>query len=179
MNDVTAWLSGNRLAKSAARTAQSSLISAVYINHFNIQQGDGWFGDSEMQFHSVAVDGPIYAWVGDFSQTPVFDATCDLGSYYQNSVEEDRGYDALRLLSPGVTNVGQLVCNNSAAWYAIAIVEDDGLATGENDDFGWRFYYPGSYPFGATLGTATANVMSFYTNTWDPVRSAYLRIQYN
>jgi hypothetical protein len=179
VNDVTAWLSGNRPASAPATASQSSLISGVYINHFNIQEGDGWFGDSEMQFHSVAVDGPIYAWVGDYGQTPVFDATCPLGSWYQNGVVEDNGYDGLRLLSPGVTSLN-VVCNGVLGWYAVAIVEDDGLATGENDDFGWRFWYPGTYPFGASAGTATVNVQSFYKNTWQTtVRTAYLRIQFN
>ena len=59
--------------------------------------------------------------------------------------------------------------------------------TFSNDDFGWRFYRgPGTYPFDATLGTATSNVMSFYVDTWGTEippyntgpRSAYLRIQY-
>jgi hypothetical protein len=178
-NGVTAWLSGNRPASAPATASQSSLISGVYINHFNVQEGDGWFGNSEMQFHSVAVDGPIYDWVGDYDQMPVVDATCDLGSYYQNNVEEDRGYDGLFSLSPGVTNVLSVACNGTLGWYAVAIVEDDGLGTGGNDDFGWRFWYSGTYPFGATVGTATGNVQSFYTNTWDPTRSAYFRIQYN
>ena len=42
-----------------------------------------------------------------------------------------------------------------------------------------RFWYAAPYPFGATLGTATVNVQSFYINTWGNVRSAYFRIQYN
>lgn len=179
-NDVTAWLSANRPVGAAATTAsQSSQTSAVYINHFNIQEGDGWFGDSEIQFHSVSIDPPLYYWEGNYLQTPVFDAVCHLGNWFQNGVREDVGYDGLRILSPGVTDVNALVCNGSAAWYAVAIVEDDEFGTGANDDYGWRFYTSGSYPFGATLGTATANVMSFFTNTHDSIRSAYLRIQYN
>jgi hypothetical protein len=82
-----------------------------------------------------------------------------------------------------------LVCSSEAHRFAVRagipaampvlIVEDDGFGTGANDDFGWRFWYSGTYPFGATLGTATINVQSFYKNTWDNVRSAYFRIQFN
>ena len=79
-----------------------------------------------------------------------------------------------------MTNVGSVVCSNSLAWYGVKILEIDGGLNGGDDEFGWRFWYTGTYRFGATLGTATANVQSFYTNTWDTnIRSAYFRIQYN
>jgi hypothetical protein len=162
------------LPNSANESLSASMAANTYINHFNVQEGDGWFGDSEMQFHSAALVG-YHGFVGDHNQFLVTDDSCPLGSYYRNGVVEDRGYDGLFLISPGVTNVSSVQCNSQAAYYGIHIIEIDGGANGENDDFGWRFYTTGPYPFGATVGT----VYSFYTNTWDSVRSAYLRIVYN
>lgn len=165
--------------RASSTATVASMITAVYINHFNIQQGDGWFGDSEMQFVSNAIVPPIYDWVGDYTQFPIFEDACELGTYYQNGVEEDQGYDGLFLISPGVTNIFSLSCNSQSAVYAIRIIEKDGGLTGGDDEFGWRFYASGAYPFGATIGTSQLDVHSYFTNTWDNIRSAYLRIQYN
>lgn len=130
-----------------------------------------------MQFQSFALSGYYGFVLGPGAWYLVADQYCPLGTYYQNDVVEDRGYNGLFLLSPGITNVGSIApCNGSPAYYGIHIIEIDGGGTGEDDDFGWRFYQTGSYPFGATAGT----VYSFYANTMDTnTRTAYLRIVYN
>jgi hypothetical protein len=196
-NGLTVWLSANRAGNAPTSASQSSMVSGIYINHFNVQEGDGWFGDSEMQFHSTALDGPIEDW-GIFPpyNNPGVYGLCPLGTYYRNGVEEDVGYNGLFSLSPGITDVnGSIVKSCDAdgldqAWYGIAIKEDDSGLNGGNDDFGWHFYYgyapTAVYPWGARLGTTTADVVSFYVNTWgsetppanNGARSAYLRIQY-
>lgn len=146
----------------------------VYIDHFNIQEGDGWWGQSEMQFQSFAVVG-YRGFVGPDpdNQFLVSDDICPLGTYAQDGVEEDQGYYGLFFISPGVTAGTYLQCHSQPAVYAIHIVEIDGGLTGDNDDFGWRFYALGGYPFGATYNT----VQSYYANTWNQqLRTAYLRI---
>lgn len=184
-NELNTWsaiLANNPLPIGARQTiglgaessSSSALAASIYINHFNIQEGDGWFGHSEMEFHSFAVVLPISAWVGDYVQFPVFQASCFIGSYFRGGVVEDLGYNGLFLLSPGVGSVAGLSCGGASAVYGIRIIEDDGLVTGNNDEFGWRFFVPGAYPHGATINM----VGSFFKNTWQTwTRTAYLRIQ--
>ena len=157
----------------------------VYINHFNIQEGDGWFGDSEMQFRSYAVSGYRGFLDGaDGRQNWLLsDPTCALGTYYQNGVQEDLGYYGAFLISPGVTYLPGLSCNGKLSSYAINIVEIDGGLNLDDDNYGYRFYSrlaTDPYPFGATMGV----VFSFYEKTsgWDVgyptgTRTAYLRTE--
>lgn len=156
----------------------------TYINHFNIQEGDGWFGDSEMQFRSVALAGHL-EFVQGLNLDNYFliaDYKCPLGTYAQNGVVEDQGYDGLYLLSPTVYSGSYLTCNGYPATYAINIFEMDGGLLADDDDYGWRIYAAGYYPVGATYNT----VYSYYGNTfpfhdYDPAynRVAYLRITIN
>ncbi len=173
-------LRGPRRPEFAGAVAASTTATGVYINHFNIQEGDGWFGNSEMQFISYAIIPPIYQWVGVGNSIPIFEAACERGTYYQNDVVEDQGYYGLFLMTPGVGQPPINVCNGLNGTYAVRIIEKDGGATGEDDEFGWRFYVAGAYPYGGTFGTSSSAVMSFYINTWQTgTRSAYLRIQVN
>jgi hypothetical protein len=67
----------------------------VYITHFNIQEGDGWFGSLEIQFHSQAVSG-IYPPYSAFNPYGVwiFDYACSKGDFAPSfSPNEDQGYD--------------------------------------------------------------------------------------
>lgn len=152
----------------------AAYATAVYINHFNIQEGDGWFGNSEMLFVAKRIVEPISAWVGQFQQFPVFAASCELGTYQRNDVVEDLGYYGLWLVAPAS---GVTTCNGSPGVFAIQMVELDGFGTGDDDEYGWRFYTSGAYPKGAIAGTSGAAVMSFYINTNSTLRSAYLRVQ--
>jgi len=102
-----------------------------------------------------------------------------VGTYAQDGVVEDQGYDGLFLISPTVYRGLYLTCNGRPAFYAINIIEDDGGLLGDDDDYGWRFYFNAAYPAGATYDT----VYSYYGNTYpfhydDPAfnRVAYLRI---
>ncbi len=153
----------------------------TYINHFNIQEGDGWFGDSEMRFHSYAIAG-FREFVpnnnGD-GYILIADDICPVGTYARDGVVEDQGYDGLFPISPTVYRGLYLTCHGRPAFYAINMVEDDGGLMQPDDDYGWRFYTYGGYPAGATYDT----VYSYYGNTFpfhgdDPAfnRVAYLRI---
>lgn len=159
----------------------SGTAPGTYINHFNIQEGDGWFGDSEMRFHSYAIAG-FREFVpnnnGD-GYILIADDICPVGSYAQDGVAEDQGYDGLFPISPTVYRGLYLTCHGRSALYAINMVEDDGGLMLDDDDYGWRFYTYGGYPAGATYDT----VYSYYGNTYpfhgdDPAfnRVAYLRI---
>lgn len=153
----------------------------TYINYFNIQEGDGWFGQSEMEFHSVALAGHwqfVQGTNGD-NWFLIADYKCPLGSYKQGGVEEDQGYEGLFLLGPTPHSGSFLTCNGYPATYSIHMIENDGGILGGDDDYGWRIYSAGGYPTGATYNT----VYSYYGNTfpfhsWDPRfnRVAYLRI---
>ncbi|HEU4559305.1 MAG TPA: hypothetical protein VFS20_15720 [Longimicrobium sp.] len=146
----------------------------VYITHFNIQEGDGWFGSIEIQFHSVAVNGvyPPYSPLNPSSYW-IFNESCDKGSHYPTfNPTEDRGYDGQWLLSPGVTNVNYVSCSfysSTPFYYSIQILEIDGGLNGSNDDFGRRFYYVG----GATVGPTLE-----FRRPSDGKRSAWLRVEY-
>ena len=170
----TVYGGGQQAAVSAAGRTAASMLTGLYINHFNIQIGDGWFGHSEMRFYAVAVVLPIYDWVGAYDQFPIFEATCLLGTHFVDGVEEDDGYDQLRFFAP-VTTLGPYSCNNQQAILGIQIVEDDGGLNGNDDEFGWRFFTGPLYPGAAAMNT----VMSFYENTWGGTRSAYFRVVFN
>lgn len=159
------------------------IAPGTYINHFNIKQDDGWFGNSEMRFHSSAVVG----WQFEQGQNGtswflISQHSCPKGTYSQDGVDTSAGYDGLFLISPTVTRGSFLTCNGFQAQYAIQIIEDDGGLNGEDDDFGWRIYAAGYYPSGAMYDPY---VNSFYKETFpngqfgplnDADRSAYLRI---
>lgn len=144
----------------------------VYITHFNIQEGDGWFGSLEVQFHSQAVSG-IYPPHSAFNPYDVwiFDQACSKGTFAPSfSPNEDQGYDGLWMLSPGITNVNSVSCSAPGQYYyAVNIVEIDGGLNGDNDDFGYRFFGLD----GATVGT----VLEF-RRVEDNARTAWVKFEY-
>lgn len=152
----------------------------TYINHFNIQEGDGWFGDSEMQFRSFAIVGYQGFVQGNYEHPDnwfiVSNSMCPMGTYAQNGVVEDQGYDGLYSISPSVRCGTYLTCNGQPAIYAINMVEIDGGIMGDDDDYGWRIYAAGGYPSGTTYDT----VYSYYGNTfpYDPGNPAFNRVAY-
>lgn len=144
----------------------------TYITHFNIQASDGWFGDSEMRFQSWALAGhivflpPYNALVSDYQ--------CDKGLYSQDGVKQYLGYYGPYMISPTVYKGSFLTCNGYPAVYAVHIMEIDG-DIGNNDDYGWRIWAPGQYPFGATYDV----VYTYYGNTYPAENAnttAYFRI---
>lgn len=159
------------------------IAPGTYINHFNIKQDDGWFGSSEMRFHSFAKVGWQFEPARNgTSWVMISQHSCPKGTYSKDGVDTSAGYDGLFLISPTVTRGSFLTCNGFQAQYAIQIIEDDGGLNGEDDDFGWRIYAAGYYPSGAMYDPY---VNSFYKETFpngefgplnDADRSAYLRI---
>lgn len=162
----------------------ATLATGVYIQHLNIQEGDGWFGTIEPQFQSYSV-GTVLQWYGDHGQFPIFEYACNIGNFSPYwDVSEDKGYEigGPWLLSSGVSSLGTTTCNGNPGTYAIRIIEVDGGLNGNNDEYGWRFYIAGALPFGAMPGVD----VSYYKNTWPQYfegsgyhshpRSAYLRI---
>lgn len=167
-NDVTAGLRRGEAAPE--RASASTLLTGVYMNHFNIQEGDGWFGDSEMRFNGTVnwgvptFTGKFTIWSGGF---------CDLGTYAQNGVKEDRGYDGLFFVNSGtVTYPVGCPGTSDFGYYGLQIWESDGGLNGEDDNFGYRFYYPGGFPYGAVTGV----VQQHYMNTVELPRTAYVRM---
>jgi hypothetical protein len=147
----------------------------TYITHFNIQASDGWFGDSEMRFYSWALAGHIeFLNLGYQHTALVADYTCDKGMYSQDGVKQYLGYYGPYMISPTVTKGSFLSCNGYQAVYAVHIMEIDG-DIGNNDDYGWRIWAPGGYPWGATYDV----VYTYYGNTY-PAENAnttgYFRI---
>jgi hypothetical protein len=155
----------------------------TYINHFNIKQDDGWFGNSEMRFYSFALVGWEFHQLNNGTWFPISQHSCPKGTYWQDGVVTSSGYDGLFPISPTVTrSTFVLTCDGLQAQYAIHIMEDDGGLNFDDDDFGWRIYANGYYPSGAMYDPY---VNSFYKETFpnglfgaldDPSRSAYLRI---
>jgi hypothetical protein len=155
----------------------------TYINHFNIKQDDGWFGNSEMRFYSFAeVGGQFHQGLNGTSWFFITTHSCAKGTYSQDGVVTSDGYDGLFPISPTVTRTSGLTCDGLQASYAIHIMEDDGGLNGDDDDYGWRIYAGVSYPYGAMYDPV---VNSFYVETFpngeqgpldDAHRSAYLRI---
>ena len=138
--------------------------SGIYITHYNIQKGDGWWGGLEMQFHSkmaVPADLSAYPRIIYFEQ-------CPAGTVYQSGVHEDVGWDGSLYLSAPYT---YCYSTHGTPIYLVQIEEIDGGLTLGNDDYGTRFYnVPGNNPYGATFGP----VMEFYDGT---SRTAYLRLE--
>jgi hypothetical protein len=155
----------------------------TYINHFNIKQDDGWFGNSEMRFYSFAeVGGQFQPGANGTSWFFIATHSCAEGTYAQDGVVTSDGYDGLFLISPTVKRGSVLTCDGLQASYAIHIMEADGGLNGAADDYGWRIYAGVSYPYGAMYDPV---VNSFYVETFpnglqgpldDAHRSAYLRI---
>lgn len=181
---------GTAIATSAAQSGSSVLLlddpcgggggytpppppaPGVYVTHFNIQEGDGWFGSLEIQFHSQAVSG-IYPPNSAFNPYPVwiFNYACSEGNFYPSfSPNEDQGYSGLWMISPGVTNVSSVSCSTPAQYYyAINIVEIDGGLNGNNDDFGYRFF---------GLDGATVGTMLEFRRVEDNARTAWVKVEY-
>ncbi|MCY7379019.1 MAG: hypothetical protein LH467_06730, partial [Gemmatimonadaceae bacterium] len=71
------------------------------------------------------------------------------------NLEPGQNYTNLLLaVGPGITNVAAVRCSlqyNPYGYEMIAFESDGGL-NGSGDDFGRRFFYGGSIPFGAAVG---------------------------
>jgi hypothetical protein len=147
----------------------------TYITHFNIQASDGWFGDSEMRFQSWALAGHIaFLNLGYQHNALVSDYQCDKGLYSQDGVKQYLGYYGPYLISPTVSKGSFLSCNGYPAVYAVHIMEIDG-DIGSNDDYGWRIWAPGQYPWGSTYDV----VYRYYGNTYPAENAnttAYFRL---
>jgi hypothetical protein len=154
----------------------------TYINHFNIKATDGWFGNSEMRFHSFAISAWQFQPGMNGTSWFLIGNKCDKGTYSQDNVVTSDGYDAVVSISPTVTRGLILSCAGLTAQYAIWITESDGGLLGDDDDYGWRIYAGSVYPNGAMYDPV---VNSFYAETFpnglfgpldDAHRTAYLRI---
>lgn len=156
----------------------TTIAPGTYINHFNIQASDGWFGESsEMRFISAALVN-FQGFVGQMGQFIVTDGNCPMGTYSQDGVSQYVGYYGLFSISPGNKANQYLYCSvngiDRLAVYAIHIVENDGGLYFSGDDYGWRMYGPGNYPFGAMYNT----VERYYAATYSMGDlTAYLRIE--
>jgi hypothetical protein len=150
-------------------------VPGTYITHFNIQASDGWFGQEEMRFQSVALAGHWeFVRYANGSNHLIADYSCDKGLYSQDAVNQYQGYYGPYSISPTVTKGSALSCNGFPAVYAVHMYEVDG-DIGQNDDYGWRISARGDYPSGAMYDV----VNSFYANTLpmeDANKSAYFRI---
>ena len=153
-----------------------STAPGTYITHFNIKVSDGWFGGSEIVFHSWALAGNVVFVHGNGGTNfLVADHMCPKGDYGQSGVNTSQGYYGPYMLSPTVYKGSFLTCDGLQAGYAVHLMESDGGALGADDDFGWRFYYAGAYP----AGTMYDIVYSYYKETYpayDDTRSAYVRL---
>jgi hypothetical protein len=154
----------------------ATVAPGTYITHFNIKVSDGWFGGSEIVFHSWALAGHVVFVPGSGGTNfLIADHSCPKGDYAQTGVATSQGYDGLVMLSPTVYKGSFLTCDGLQAGYAVHLMESDGGFLGADDDFGWRFYYAGEYP----AGTMYDVVYSYYKETYpayDNNRSAYVRL---
>jgi hypothetical protein len=153
----------------------TSSLPGTYITHFNIQASDGWFGDSEMRFQSWALAGHIaFLNLGYQHNALVSDYQCDKGLYSQDGVKQYLGYYGPYMISPTVSKGSFLSCNGYPAVYAVHIMEVDG-DIGSNDDYGWRIWAAGQYPWGSIYDV----VYRYYGNTYPAENAnttAYFRI---
>jgi hypothetical protein len=174
---------GDACGGGGSGSVSTTPAPGTYINHFNIKQDDGWFGNSEMRFYSFAeVGGQFQPGANGTSWFLITTHSCAEGTYSQDGVVTSDGYDGLFLISPTVKRGSVLTCDGLQASYAIHIMEADGGLNGAADDYGWRIYAGVSYPYGAMYDPV---VNSFYVETFpnglqgpldDAHRSAYLRI---
>ncbi len=174
---------GDACGGGGGGTVITSPAPGTYINHFNIKQDDGWFGNSEMRFYSFAEVGWQFQQGNNgTSWFLIASHECAKGTYSQDGVVTSDGYDGLFSISPTVTRGSFLSCDGLQAQYAIHIMEADGGLNGAADDYGWRIYAAGGYPSGAMYDPV---VNSFYAETFpnglfgpldDAHRTAYLRI---
>ncbi|HEX2692420.1 MAG TPA: hypothetical protein VHL12_00080 [Gemmatimonadaceae bacterium] len=166
---------GDTCGGGGGSCCSTSSPPGTYITHFNIQASDGWFGDSEMRFQSWALAGHIVFLNLGYQHTAlVSDYQCDKGLYSQDGVKQYLGYYGPYMISPSVYKGSFLTCNGYPAVYAVHIMEIDG-DIGSNDDYGWRIWAPGQYPWGATYDV----VYTYYGNTYPAENAnttAYFRI---
>lgn len=101
-----------------------------YLYHYNIQVGDGWLGDSEIQFRTFYEDlypHPRYQWA----------------ILYRDNVVEDRGYNVNLFLNGPP---GPEVPNPFTGMFGMELWELDGGLNGGDDYYGfsqWQLYTPG------------------------------------
>jgi hypothetical protein len=166
---------GDACGGGGTTCCSASSPPGTYITHFNIQASDGWFGDSEMRFQSFALAGHIaFLNLGYQHTALVSDYQCDKGVYSQDGVKQYLGYFGPYMISPTVYKGSFLTCNGYPAVYAVHIMEIDG-DIGNNDDYGWRIWAPGQYPWGSTYDV----IYRYYGNTYpaeDANTTAYFRI---
>jgi len=124
----------------------------VYLIAWDAAGGDGWWGNVELQFDSYAVSGGFPQYMGNgYWYLP---QSCFLGGFRHD--DPPTHHEGLYLVSPNVTNVSGVSCNYSQAIYGFQVTELDGGVNGTNDDYGRRFFYPGTSPFGGIVCPAGA-----------------------
>lgn len=130
----------------------SPTTAGVYLTQFYSYRDDGWYGSLEMEFRSFGWQASVQ-YLGN--ENWYYGAICGKGTGTA-TVEPQQTYtNQLVLVSAGVTSVNVVTCGQSLSpnGYGLFVVESDGGLNFEDDDFGRRHFYPGSIPFGATIGT--------------------------
>ena len=126
--------------------------TGVYVTRFYSYRGDGWWGSLEMEFRSLAWEGiPFYSLTYGWTYPGGY---CSLGTGTANLEAETWYNNMLLMVSPWVTNVGAVGCSYSSTprGYELFVFESDGGLNAGGDDFGRRYFYAGTTPFGATIG---------------------------
>lgn len=123
----------------------------VYLTSFYSHRDDGWAGDLEMEIRSFAWEG-ISVYQGNSQWT--FTQSCSKGTGIRNFNDRTWYTDQTLLVSNGTTNVYSVGCSFSSTprGYFVHAVEMDGSLS-NTDDFGRRFFYAGTIPFGAVVGS--------------------------
>ncbi len=125
-------------------------VPGIVVTQFYSYRGDGWWGSLEMEFRSLGWEGVPQYLGGGFWYT---DAVCSKGTGVA-TLDPYRNYTGLNIMvSPGITNVAGVACNRQyfPTGYEMYVFESDGGLNGNGDDFGRRFFYGGTIPFGAMI----------------------------
>lgn len=145
-----------------------SITPGVYVTQFKSFRDDGWGGSVEMEFYANGWEGAvIYLGSGAWYMDSSCNKSVGTDTYSPNTL-----YTNLSLLvAAGISNVQATACGYqySPRGFELRVIESDGGLNGTNDDFGRRFFYGGSIPFGAQM-----NVMGdYYSNGGTPSDGEY------
>jgi hypothetical protein len=124
-------------------------VPGVYLIAWDAARGDGWFGSDELEFRSYGFEG-VPQYLGN--SIWAFDHTCSKGTL-AFSTDTHHHDGASLLVSAGIANVSTVSCGFGGAihGYMLQVLEMDGGLNGSNDDFGRRFFYGGTIPFGGLV----------------------------
>lgn len=128
----------------------SGIAPGVYLTQFKSLRDDGWGGSVEMEFYANGWEGAVL-YLG--SGAWFYDSSCNK-SVGTDTYSPNQLYTNLSLLiAGGISNVQATACGYqySPRGFELRVVESDGGLNGNNDDFGRRFFYGGSIPFGAQM----------------------------